>query len=60
MPADTPQKIYVDYADVLIEIWDILSSKIDVLIEIWDILSSKIQVYGIFCPLKYKYMGYSA
>jgi len=46
MPVDTLQNIYFDYANVLIGIW--------------GILSSKIQVYGIFCPLKYKYMGYSA
>jgi hypothetical protein len=45
MPTDTLQNIYVDYANVLIGIW--------------DILSSKIQVYGIFCPLKYQYMEYS-
>ena len=45
IPADSLQNIYVGYANVFIGIW--------------DILSSEIQVYGIFCPLKYKHMGYS-
>jgi hypothetical protein len=43
IPAASLQNIYADY----------------VLIGIWDIPSSKIQVYGIFCPLNDKYMGYS-
>ena len=45
IPAASLRNIYVDYANVLIGIW--------------DISTSKIQVYGIFCPLNDKYMGYS-